>query len=196
MPKAPYEQQLVSMVTTLIHLRSIGEELRKKSFVSARMRSAMPATVCAFDGLTAAFSETEAALQRDAQADLQTWLSAFGFHEGGEFRFEVSRGHTARVRGQLAAARLWPRLVDAKRCICLVLDYPEYSLAGGPYAQFDFYDESERKALEVVTEGCRCERVPVNDAAGARHVAHVLLPIWRDDYDTLARSTFDSLRQV
>lgn len=196
MPKAPYEQQLVSMVTTLIHLRSIGEELRKKSFVSARMRSSMPATVCAFDGLTEAFSETEAALQRDAQADLQKWLSALGYHVGGEFRFERSRGHTARVRGHLVAARLWPRLVDAKRCICLVLADPEYSLEGGPYVQFDSHNESERKALEVVTDGYRCERVAVNDAAGEHHVAHVLLPIWRDDYDALARSTFDSLRLV
>jgi hypothetical protein len=196
MSKAPFEQQLVSMVTSLIHLRAIGEELRKKAFVSDRMRSSMPTTVRAFDGLTGAFGDTEAALQHDAQPYIQKWLSALGFLEGGECRFEVSQGHTARVRGRFLSARLWPRLIDAKRCICLVLEDPDYALDGGGYAQFDSFNAAEQVGLELVTDGSRCERAVVNDAAGRRHVAHVVVPIWRDDYDALARAKFDCLRPV
>lgn len=196
MPKAPYEQQLVSMVTSLIHLRAIGEELRKKAFVSDRMQSSMLTTVQAFDSLTGAFGATEAALQHDAQPYVQKWLSALGFHEGGECRFEVSHGHAVRVRGRFVSARLWPRLVDAKRCICLVLEDPDYALDGGGYAPFDSFNAAEQVGLELVTNGSRCQRELVEDAAGRRHVAHVVVPIWRDDYDALARSRFNCLRPV
>lgn len=194
MAKAPYEQQLVSMVTSLIHLRAIGEELRKKAFVSARMRSTMPNTVLAFEGLTGAFSETEAALQRDAQPFIQEWLIARGYHEGGECRFEASHEHAARVRGRFVGARLWPRLVDAKRCVCLVLEDADYALAGGGYAQFDSFKEIELPRLAAVVNGGHCQRALVKDAAGQRHVAHVVVPIWRDDYDALVRSKFHYLR--
>lgn len=190
MSKAPFEQHLVSMVSSLIHLRSIGDELRKKPFVIPRMQSSMAGSARAFGALTESFEQTAAALQTDAHPYLAQWLSSLGLQIGSEIRFEGSGAHrSARVRGGLAEVRLHPRLIEAKRCVVLVLEGPSFAVDGGAYLPFEAFTAEE---LSLVLTPRRCARVPVTDAAGTeRHVVTVSVPIRREDLDAMARSCFD-----
>ena len=182
-----YEQNLISMVSSLIHLRTIGEELGKKDFVIPRMQAVMQGSIRAFDELNDAFDRAEEALQQDAQPYLQQWLRAHGFSLGAELRFEGSLygRQVARVRGGLSAIRLHKKLVDAKRHVALTLEEPEFSSSTtGPFAAVETF---ERDDLAPVGVG-RVSMETVKEGGRERQVAQVLLPIKQTDLDALAKS--------
>ncbi|WP_157649590.1 hypothetical protein [Burkholderia ubonensis] len=182
MAKPAYEQNLISMVSSLIHLRTIGEELGKKEFVIPRLQSMMQGSLQAFSALNDAFDRTEDALQQEAQPYLQQWLTGLGFSIGAELRFEGRWGsNVARVRGRLARVRLHKNLLDSKRCIVLVLEEPEFSSSGaGAFVPYDAFSSGQ---LPPVLSGGR--RVSIE-----RQDVHVLLPIKKADIDEMAHGLY------
>lgn len=183
-----YEQNLISMVSSLIHLRTIGEELGRKHFVIPRMQAVMQGSIRAFDELTDAFDRAEEALQRDAQPYLQAWLRAQGFSMGAELRFEggLYGSEVARVRGGLSAIRLHKNLVAAKRYVVLTLEEPGFS--AGVTGAFQPREVFKDDQLKPVLAGDRALMEIVKEGGIERQVARIMLPIKKADLDELARS--------
>lgn len=192
MAKTPvYEQNLISMVSSLIHLRTIGEELGKKPFVIPRMADVMKGSVGEFELLNAQFDRTEEALQVEARPYLEDWLSAVGMSVGGEVRFEGSNGRgVARMRGRLAGVRLYPRVLHGKRCVELLLEEAEFTPGSG--SSFQAYEDFSQQALApVLNGGSRAYRIKEKDAAGVeRFVVKVTLPIKVDDIKAMGSSPY------
>jgi hypothetical protein len=199
MAKPQFEQDLVSMVSSLVHLRTIGEELRKKPFAIPRMEAALRDSLSAFADLTSSFERTEETLQRDAQPYLEQWLAARGLQLGGEARVEGSSGlGIARVRGRLSVVRLSPKLIFGKRSVELILEDASFSVGALPgYAPFETLGEAQLSPvlngihgvrIPVTREGYRGRHVSVPDELLDRHVVRICLPIKQDDIASLARS--------
>ncbi|KVP39679.1 hypothetical protein [Burkholderia ubonensis] len=187
---AAYEQDLISMVSSLIHLRTIGEELGKKDFVIPRMQAAMQGAIQAFSVLNDTFDRTEEALQQDAQPYLQAWLDGLSFSVGAELRFEGCWGSSvARVRGRLAGVRLHKKLLDSKRCILLILEEPGFSSsATGAFAPHGSFTKDQ---LSPVLNGQRRASLEtVKEGGVARQVVHVLLPIKKADIASWASGSY------
>ncbi|WP_157657809.1 hypothetical protein [Burkholderia ubonensis] len=176
------------MVSSLIHLRTIGEELGRKDFVIPRMQAVMQDSIRAFDELTDAFDRAEEALQRDGQPYLLEWMRARSFSMGAELRFEGSSfgRQVARVRGGLSAIRLHKKLVDAKRYVVLTLEEPGFcASATGAFEPLAAFKADQ---LTPVLAGDRALIEMVKEGGRERQVARVLLPIKKADFDELARS--------
>lgn len=186
-----YEQNLISMVSSLIHLRSIGEELGKKPFVIPRIADVMKGSVAEFESLNAQFDRTEEALQVEARSYLEEWLSTVGMSLGGEVRFEGSNGRgVARMRGRLSGVRLYPRVLHGKRCVELLLEEAEFTRGSG--SSFQAYEDFPQQALApVLNGGARAYRIKEKDAAGVeRFVVKVTLPIKVDDIKAMGSSSY------
>jgi len=200
MAKPPFEQDLVSMVSSLIHLRTIGEELRKKPFAIPRMEAALRESLGAFADLTSSFERTEETLQREAQPYLAQWLTAQGLQLGGEAVFEgTSALGVARVRGGLSVVRLCPNMIFGRRCVELILEDATFAVGALPgYTHFETLGQAQ---LSPVLNGVQGVRIPVTkdgylgrhlsvpDALLDRHVVRITLPIKQTDIDSLVRSS-------
>lgn len=187
---AKHESTLISMVSSLIHLRHIGEELGKKPFVGERMRPVMGNAAQAFDALQASFDAAEEALQKDAQPYIEAWLADKAFHIGGEVRFEGSRPQVAQIRGRLAGARLDSRLMyPAQRSIALLLEDSEYALGGGS-AHRGFKPLTEYSNDDLGPVLSRVRGVTSGKPLKVDPVIQVILPIKQSDYDGMASATY------
>ncbi len=185
MTAVAFERDLVSIVTSLIHLRSIVEALKKKDFVTARMTSVMVSTAAEFQQLQAQFVRTEAALQDEAGPFLQQWLAAQGLSLGGELRLEgsMTTAATAWLRGRLDSIRLHPRQHGGGRFVELDVSEVGYAVASsGPFRP---YESCALASIEpVVGKGWHVVRLP------APNCVRVVLPIKGADIRELATSAY------
>ncbi len=185
MPVVAFERDLVSIVTSLIHLRSIEEALKKKEFVTARMTSVMVSTAAEFQRLQAQFVQTEAALQEEAGPFLQQWLAAQRLSLGGEFRLQgvSSATSAAWLRGRLDSIRLHPRQHGGGRFVELEVNEVGYAVdSAGPFRP---YEACTPVSLEpVVGKGWHVVRLTTPDCV------RVVLPIKGVDIRELATKTY------
>ncbi len=180
-----FERDLVSIVTSLIHLRSIEEALKKKDFITARMTSVMVNTAAEFQQLQEQFVRTEAALQDEAGPFLQQWLAAQRLSLGGEFRLEGSSSTTAPawLRGRLESIRLHPRQHGGGRFVELEVSEVGYAVdSSGPFKPYEAWAPA---ALESVGgNGWHVVRLQ------APACVRVVLPIKGADLRELATSPY------
>jgi hypothetical protein len=193
---AKHESTLISMVTSLIHLRHIGEELGKKPFVGERMRPLMGNAAQAFDALQASFDAAEEALQKDAQPFIEAWLADKAFHIGSEVRFEGSHPQVAQIRGRLAGARLDSRLMyPAQRSIMLLLEDSEYAIGSGT-SHRGFKPLNEYTADELGPVLSRVRGVTSGTPLAVDPTIRVILPIKQSDYDEMTTSRLAHFKRV
>lgn len=188
MAKAPaFEQNLVSMVSSLIHLRTIGEELSRKPFGVPRLQAEMAASTKEFEALKAQFIRTEEALQREAMPYLTEWLQAQSLCVGGEIRIRANMhgASISGVRGCLSNIRLHHGVFADKRCVELTLSSPEFSVGlTGPYAP---YESFPRESLSIMGYRVRWDEAGFKPGAIVKQLL-VILPIKALDLAALAKS--------
>ncbi len=185
------------MVSSLVHLRTIGEELRKKTFVIPRMHAALHASLDAFNDLSSSFEHTEETLQQDAQACLAQWLAANSLQVGGEARFESNNNAgISRVRGRLSWVRIHPRQPAGTRWVELILEDASFSVgATTEYAPFESFTQAQLSAvlgmhgrrLGIVKGDYRENSETQNAAEIDSYVVRILRPIKQADIAKLAR---------
>ena len=189
MAKSPsFEQNLVSMVSSLIHLRTIGEELGRKPFGVPRLQSEMVGSTAEFEALKAQFLRTEDALQKEAMPYLVEWLNARGLCIGGEIRLR-SNMHGASisgVRGCLSGIRLHHGVFADKRSVELTVSSPEFSVGftAGPYLPYEFFP---RESLSIMGYRVRWDESGFKPGAIVKQLI-VILPIKALDLAALAKS--------
>jgi hypothetical protein len=199
MAKPAFEQDLISMVSSLVHLRTIGEELRKKPFAIPRIEAALRDSLNAFNELSSSFERAEETLQQDAQPCLAQWLNARALQLGGEARFEGSNNAgVSRVRGRLSWVRIHPRQPSGTRCVELILEDASFSvdtMAG--YAPFESFTQTQLSPVlghghrVGVTKGdYRESSEKFNAVEIDRYVVRILLPIKQEDIAKLARGVW------
>jgi hypothetical protein len=198
MAKTTFEQDLISLVTSLIHLRFIGEELHKKPFAIPRMEAALHNSINAFQDLSVSFERVEETMQQDAQPYIAQWLAARRLQIGGGAAFEGRNGsNIARIRGRLSVAQLHPRMHAGKRYVELIPD--DLSFSVDTNTQYELFETFTAQQLSAVLGNTTVRRLPVTksetrfqfrtapaDADIDRYVARVLLPIKQADIKALA----------
>jgi hypothetical protein len=200
MAKPVFEQDLISMVTSLVHLRTVGEELRKKPFAIPRMEAALRDSLTAFNDLSSSFVRAEETLQQDAQPCLAQWLYARALQLGGEARFEGSNNAgVSRVRGRLSWVRIHPRQPSGTRCVELILEDASFSVGTMTgYAPFESFTQTQLSPVlgmhghraGVAKGDYRESSEKFNAAEIDRYVARILLPIKQEDIEKLARGVW------
>lgn len=188
-----FEQTLVSMVSSLVHLRTIGEELSKKPFVIPRLAAIMAGSSVEFESLTTQFDRTEEALQVEAKPYLDAWLAAMRISVDSELRLEGGNSDKqARVRGRLSEARLHCRIIGGRRCIELRLDDIEFSdSVSGPFRPKTSFKDAD---LAPVIGWGRAQLWPERDGKPAYVL--VVLPIKLADVDELSKGPHYYFRLV